>query len=63
MAEQNLTDYFVFIRAVFELATKVWQNGEGKFEVSVSDDKGKTEASIKGGPTWRSKKATGEEDP
>lgn len=59
---KNIKDYFTFIKAVFSLATKCWTNGEGKFEVSVSDEKGDVEGALKGGPTWRSKKAGDDEE-
>lgn len=51
-----ITDYFKYIREVFDLATRCWVSGEGRAEISVSDNKGHTEASLKGGPTWRSSK-------
>ncbi len=58
MPEQDsIKDYYTFIRAVFEYATRCWQNQEGRFEVSVSDDKGKVQGYIKGGHHWRSDKA------
>jgi len=49
-------------KAMNELLDKCWLAGEGKFEVSITDDKGATEGSIKGGDTFRTKKI-GEVDP
>ena len=57
---EPITDYIKFIRAVLDYAESCWVKKEGKFEVSVSDDKGIIEASVKGGATWRSRK--GEEE-
>ena len=61
--EQGIKDYFKFIRAVFKLTTDCWVNKEGSFVVGVNDEKGEVEGTLKGGPTWRSNRHRGEEDP
>ena len=62
MAENSISDYYKFLIAVIEFTTRCWKTGEGKFEVSVSDDKGRVQGYIKGGHHWRSDKAKGEEN-
>ncbi len=57
MPENAITDFYAYISAVFDVAVKTWRRGDGKFEVSVSDLNDKIEATIKGGPNWRLKKA------
>ena len=54
-------NFYCFITAVFEYAVRCWQRGEGKFEVSITDDKGKVQGKITGGHSWRSSKLEDEE--
>ena len=63
MAQDKLwfKDFFKFIRAVIKIAVDCWENGEGKFIVSVTDDKDTVQGKIEGGPTWRSSKLEDEE--
>ena len=59
----NISDYYEGLRRVIRLFTKCWLNKEGRFEVTISDDKGNLEWALKGGLTERSKRTRGEEDP
>ncbi len=61
MAE-SISDYYEGLHRIIKLFTKCWLNKEGRFEITISDDKGNPEWTIKGGLTERSKRR-GEEDP
>ncbi len=59
MAEQNnkqLKKYTAFLQAVIDITQKCWLAGEGKFEVIITDERGKVDGAIKGGETFRTKK-------
>lgn len=62
MSKNNISDYYEGLQRVIKRFTECWQQGEGRFEVTISDDKGEAEWSIKGGPTERSKKLKGSDD-
>jgi len=65
MSEQdkkNLKRYTLFLQAVIEYTQKCWLAGEGKFEVNITDDKGKVEGAIKGGDTFRTKKLENDDE-
>ena len=58
-----LSNYFSGLLAVIDLWTRCYRNGEGNFQVKVSNDKGFIDYSTSGGPTDRGDKPKGEEDP
>lgn len=54
--DKNLKKYTAFLKAVIEYTEKCWCAGEGRFEVIISDERGKVDGAIKGGDTFRTKK-------
>ena len=63
MAEkkEGINNYYDLISEAFKRITKCWIEGEGKLEISVNNDKGYVEGSVKGAETFRTGRKNGEE--
>ena len=53
--DKNIEALEEFVQAVITRALECWKSRSGKIEVSVFEERGKTRATIRGGPTWKSK--------
>ena len=53
---EQINDFYEGLQRLIKLYTDCWKNGEGKGELTVSDDKGVKEWILRGGLTERSKR-------